>query len=337
MALNTTIFSGSGSAGNEVEQTVSEVPEYVSYAMLFIVSMSIPVVIIPALWAIVIIIKNKKLQTNNNIFLINLLLTDVCIAVVLCCTNGLLTTLYLLGVDMSVDCTLILISFMILVIANKLMFIPMCVDRFIHIAFPFSYKRIVTTKAIKATIITLWMVAIVISISLYINVPLYYIPSLGVCRSTQINLTGVLILSLCFFTPIVLITTTSIYLRQRIIKSNNFFHSVKRNAAQQRKSHKAGRLAEILQEQVKPTLAVFRVGGIDAVLDILIALLAAIASIFTSSSATAFIVIQLMGFLIQYFQSLNHALVYNVDIREKIIGCITMRNKHSKVILLNRE
>ena len=78
-------------------------------------------------------------------------------------------------------------------------------------------------------------------------------------------------------------------------------------------------------------------GGIDAVLDILIVLLAAIANMFTSSSTTAFIVIQLMGILIQYFQSVNHALVYNVDIREKIIGCITMRNKHSKVILLNRE
>ena len=48
-----------------------------------------------------------------------------------------------------------------------------------------------------------------------------------------------------------------------------FFHSVKRNAAQQRKSNKAGRLAEILQEQVKPILAVFCVGGIDAVFDFL--------------------------------------------------------------------
>ena len=49
MALNVTIFSGSGSADNEVEQAVSEVPEYASYAMLFIVSLSIPMVIIPIL------------------------------------------------------------------------------------------------------------------------------------------------------------------------------------------------------------------------------------------------------------------------------------------------
>ena len=139
-----------------VDQTASEVPEYASYVMLFIVSLSIPVVIIPSLLAIAIIVKNKRLQTNNNIFLINLLLTDVGFSRAVCCSVGLLTVLYLLGVNVDVDCRTIVIPVMILVITNKLMFIPTCVDRFIYIAFPFSYKWIVTTKAIIITIITLW-------------------------------------------------------------------------------------------------------------------------------------------------------------------------------------
>ena len=315
MALNITIFSGSGFDDNVVDQAASKVPEYVSYAMLCVLLLSIPVVIVPALLAIVIIVKNKELQTSNNIFLINLLLTDIGFAVALWCTNGFITVLYLLGVSVDADCNLVPIPLMILVIANKLMFIPMCVNRFIHIAVPFSYRRIVTTKTIIATIITLWMVAIVISVFLYINEPLGYIPSLGVCRSTQTNIPGLLILLLCFLIPIVLITITSIYLRQRIIKSNNFSHSVKRNAAQHRKSNKAGRLAEILQEQVKPTLAVFRVGGIDAALDILIVLISVVASSLSPFSTTAFIVTtQLAGIFIQYLQSANHALVYNTDI-----------------------
>ena len=82
MALNTTIFSGSGSADNVANPTAEMVPECLSYAFLCIVLMSVPVVIVPALWAIVIIVKNKKLQTNNTIFLINLLLADVGFAVV---------------------------------------------------------------------------------------------------------------------------------------------------------------------------------------------------------------------------------------------------------------
>ena len=332
--MNATIFSGSGSTENEVDQTAMALPEYVSYIKLCMLLFSIPVVMVPALWAIVIIVKNKKLQTNNNIFLINLLLTDVVFTVVLWCTEGLLTVLYLLDVNVDPDCRIIMIPLVASWLANKLMFLPTCVDRFIHIAFPFSYKRIVTTKIIMTTIITLWMVIILIITLAYINEPYEYIPSVGVCKRKQRNIGQILILLFTLFTSIVLITITSIYLRYRIIKSNNFFHSVKRSAAQQRKSQKAGRLAEILQEQVKPTLAVFRVGGIDAVLDILFALIGVVLIFFSPSSNMAFIATtQFVAIPIQYLQSVNHVLVYNPDIREKIIGCIRMRNKHSKVIM----
>ena len=219
MTLNMTIFSGSGSADSVIKQTTTVIPEYVSYTMLIFVSMNIPVVVIPSVLAIVIIVKNTRLQTNNNFFLINLLFTDIGIAVVLCCYNGLLTVLYLLGVNVDVDCIIILMPAMTLVIG-----MPMCVDQFIHVAFPFSYKWIVTTKAIKITIMTLWMVAIVVSTSLFIELyPFDYIPPLGICRRNQLNIPELLILLLCFLIPIVLITITSIYLRYRIIKSNNFF------------------------------------------------------------------------------------------------------------------
>ena len=295
---------------------------------------SIPVVIVPAFWAIVIIVKNKKLQTNSNIFLINLLLTDVVFAVVQWFTEGLLMVLYLLDVSVDPDCRIIIIPLVVSLLANKLMFLPMCVDRFIHIAFPFSYKCIVTTKRIITTIFTLWMVIIVITVSAYINEPFDYIPSVGVCKRKQTNIFQLLILLLILFISIVLITITSIYLRYRIIKSNNFFHSVKRSAAQETKSRKAGRLAEILQEQVKPTLAVFCVGGIDAVLDIFFALISVVLNFLSPSSTTVFIVTTLfVAIPIQYLQSANHALVYNSDIREKIIGCIRMRNKRSKVTM----
>ena len=334
--MNATIFSGSGSTENEMDQTAAVLPEYVSYIKLCIMLTSIPVVVIPALWAIVIIVKNKKLQTNNNIFLINLLLTDVGFAVVLWCTEGLLTVLYLLDVDVDPDCRIIMIPLMLSFFANKLMFLPTCVDRFIHIAFPFSYKRIVTTKAIMTTIITLWMVTIVITTSIYINEPFDFIPSVGACKRKRTNIPQLLIILFSFITPIVLITITSIYLRYRIIKSNNFFHSVKRSAAQERKSHKAGRLAEILQQQVKPTLAVFRVGGIDVVLDILIALIGIVLNFLSPTGTTGLIVTtQIVGVIIQYLQSANHAVVYNSDIRENMIGCIKMRNKHSTVTVLH--
>ena len=103
-------------------------------------------------------------------------------------TEGLLTILYLLGVIVDPDCRIIIIPLVVSLLANKLMFVPTCVDWFIHIAFPFSYKRIVTMKRIMTTIITMWMVIIVITVSAYINEPFDYILSVGVCKRKQTNI-----------------------------------------------------------------------------------------------------------------------------------------------------
>ena len=69
---------------------------------------------------------------------------------------------------------------------------------------------------------------------------------------------------------------------------------------------------EILQEQVKPTISVFLVGGIDALLDILLGLFSAL-SILSSSGGMAYFVTHFMAILTQYLQSANHALVYNAQ------------------------
>ena len=177
------------------------------------------------------------------------------------------------------------------------------------------------------TIITLWMAAIVAVTILCINQPFEYIPSVGAHKPSQANIPLLLIFHLCFFILIV-VTTTSIYLRHRIIKSKNFFHSVKRNAAQERKSNKAGRLAEILQEQVKPTMAVFRVGGIDAVLDMISAVIITVAALVfpANINIVTFIVTgPLIVYSTQHPKSANHCLLYNFDIQEKMIGCIRPR------------
>ena len=73
--------------------------------------------------------------------------------------------LYLLGVNFDSDYRITMIPNVTLVIANKLMFLPTCVDQFIHIAFPLSYKRIVTTKAIIITIMVVVIVVVTLAYS----------------------------------------------------------------------------------------------------------------------------------------------------------------------------
>ena len=100
-------------------------------------------VIVPALLGIVIIIKNKELQANNTIYLINLLLAivGVTVCIVQLYIYGLLIVLYFLGVNIDIDCRLKMIPRMILVIANKLMhvhsYVCVWIDSFtLHFHFP---------------------------------------------------------------------------------------------------------------------------------------------------------------------------------------------------------
>ena len=44
--------------------------------------------------------------------------------------------------------------------ATDLMFLPVVMDRFLHIACPFSYKRMFTTKRIAIIISGLWLLSI---------------------------------------------------------------------------------------------------------------------------------------------------------------------------------
>ena len=174
--------------------------------------------------------------------------------------------------------------------------------------------------------------------------PTTYIPSLGACRLETINPLFQLILAGPVFISAVLITITCIYLRYRIIKSNKFFHSVKRSAAEEQKSIKAGRLVEILQEQIKPTLSVFIAGGVDGMLNVIHVIIYTVASFNVFSSTEVMYITLFILIPIQLCQSLSHVLsygLYNKKIRERLLDNYCSRkccrSTRSKVVTLNRQ
>ena len=340
MDTNSTLFNESTCTGNDSN---GPVPLYLTYFQLFIQSTLTPLVIIPAVMVIRIILKNAVLKTRNNIFLINLLIADVCTVLFRWLFNTTLMIPYLLGFNITINCTIYLVPMMSLLIATKLMFVPLSVDRFVHIAFPFSYKKIMTTKVIAITISSLWLLSIFVPTVSVVNQPTRYFPSLGTCRLENTSPLLRLFLTAPMIISVVLITITSIYLRYRIIKSNKFFHSVKRSAAKEQISIKAGRLVEILQEQIKPTLSVFIAGGIDGVMNMLFVIIIFISS-FTDSSIVSLYVMQFVLFPIQLCQSLSHILsygLYNKEIRKRLLDNYCSRKccraTRSKVVTLNRQ
>ena len=107
-------------------------------------------------------------------------------------------------------------------------------------------------------------------------------------------------------TTIIIITGTCIYLRYKIIHSKRFFNSLKKSTAEQEKALKVGRMMEILEEQVKPTLSVFIAQGIDAMFNLFGIVFNVVGAVFGAQ-----LVIRFHMFLAtRLFQYCCHAVVY---------------------------
>ena len=175
------------------------------------------------------------------------------------------------------------------------------------------------------------------AIMLVVNQPNKSLPALGTCRLTSTTILPI-VAFIPLWTSILLITVTSIYLRYKIIKSNRFFHSIQRTAADREKSDKAGQLVELLLEQVKPTISVFIVGGFDGFFDLLF-ISFVLSRTFLPTSAHILLV-HLVAIPMQMVRSMAHSLAYgfyNKKIKEKMFTCNKLWPKRSKVIVINRQ
>ena len=130
------------------------------YLSLFGLPLCVLLVTVPALVVIIIILKNRKLrEKSNNIFYVNVLITDVISILVRWIISSTIVISYLLGVP-NVDCNVIMVSHNASLFATDLMFLPVVIDRFLHIACPFSYKKMFTTKRIAIIISGFWLQAL---------------------------------------------------------------------------------------------------------------------------------------------------------------------------------
>ena len=306
--------------------TALELPLFIAYVKMSLLTVALPGVLIPAVLVMCIVVRSKELkeeQPNHRVFLINLLITDVIFILAKVTSNGVLMILHLFGVTININCTAITILTFAPTFATKMMFLPLIIDRFINIAFPLDYKRVMTAKVVKITISGLWLLIVCQSIAISTVHTFLYLPSLGDCVATDSKI----LLQLTTAVPLILsvsfIVFTSVYFYLKIKRSRNFFHQVQQ-AGQEGSATKHGRILEMLQEQLKPALSVFFLGGIDAALNLLIPVL------FTTLRVNLFdedpLVVAIYGLQlgvlpVQLCQSMSHSLAYGLyakKIRNKI-------------------
>ena len=178
MESNDTMNSLNGSTKNPFNQMT--VPLYVSYLKLFISFLAM-LMMVPIIGVAVLIFKNKKLKSKST-FLLNLLAADVVAVLFHWLKNIIIIPLYLIGFSIDVNCRLIVIPIIAAFMATKLLFIPMSIDRFIHVAFPFKYKHIMTTKVTVITIGSMWLFTFLMSVLVGIGQSPETIPAIAACK-----------------------------------------------------------------------------------------------------------------------------------------------------------
>ena len=333
------ISSGFNDSTNEsLSENDLVLSPHVTYLTTLMLLLGTPMVTIPAVFVIHVIMKYEKLQTKNNIFLINLLVSDIILVLTKLAVRGTLITVYLCGADIDASCLFIGLLNAITGFAVKLSFLPVVIDRLLYVAFPFSYKRIVTNKVVTITISAIWLAALSLSLITKVNQTLLYQPSLGECLIIDVQIPGFPIIQLM---TVLVIIMTSVYFWYKIYKSNKFFDNLHTTAAQRKKAITIGKLLEKLQKQLKPTISVLIVGGIDGLLNLFVPLIWIGGQfIFTQDPLVRQAYTRMLIFLVQICQSSSHPLTYGVytkDIREYL--CKLKDHyfpKHSKVIVINK-
>ena len=187
MELNASLFSNA-SSDNETSSTESDTEakpnSFLIYLNLFGLPFGVLLVVVPALSVIIIILKNKQLRKESGkIFYANVLIADVIVALTRWIICSTIIICHLLDVP-NVNCSLVTVALIGSQFATQLMFLPVVIDRFLHIVCPFSYKKMFTIKRMAAIISGLWLLSIAFGVLSLVGEEYTVNPEVDVCEPT---------------------------------------------------------------------------------------------------------------------------------------------------------
>jgi len=333
-----TMFDGS-------EETIYNVtyPLYTTYMKLFGLLLITILVVISTSFVIWVILKNKELRNTNNLLIVNLLITDTICTVIVCCIVASFIIAYILDLDVYHYCDIVVLFIPWLSMGSRMMLLPPAVHRFVCVARPFTHHRVLTKRRIILMIIALWVIPVIILTPMVgdIESRTVYVPSLGSCTVVRNSLSFSYLLTLISFvfsyvSSVLFMTISAVYLHHKIINVRAYIRDLQQSGLAQRKLNKSQRLKELLTEQVKPTIGVFVVGGMDTICSLLIGIILTFVRVY-STPFVQFQTIQTILTPLFLLQSLSHSLSYglwNKNIRDKMCRCYP---KHGRVIVLNRQ
>ena len=319
-----------------------EVSLFATYLIMVVKLIMTFAVIYLAVIVINVIWKTRELHTKYYFFVANLLATDMIAVMVRSGMHYLIVILYLL--DLQSDSASSILRFLVIPIfplfhlMTIMLPITLAIDRMIVIGFPYRHRSIMTTKTAIGILAVMWGLLFILTIIITFTVPVNIVWSLAVVGYHCIIIPFFAIPRL---TSNIFVTAANVFLLYKVIESNRKAKENERLGNEEEKESR--KLVNLLRAQVKPTITLLFIGGIDVIGNMLIVTVYTIIGVLVQPSARIYLE-QFLMFPMIVSLLVAHPLVYGLymkKIRDRLPRCTACQEqwiiRNSKVITLHQQ
>ena len=320
------------------------VPLFATYALMLIISMMLIVTVVPAVFIIHIILTSKELHKKHYYFVVNLMVSDILGAISRFNAKMFIMVLYLLNLNVTAYhilrwINLFLVWMVILThLTSSVSFIPLAVERFITIIFPYRYRNILTNKRAFMMGAGVWVGSAILGIMGIAIVQFEIVVAFG----EHVPVKNIKVLILIGFIvqvfSLLLITSTNISLHHQITTSNKMLKDNQQLDSEDDSQTKTiqGRL-QIFRSHVKLMMSLQLLGGVDSLIRLIYPTMMTLLLLTTLDRATFLLIQQLLLQPLQwsvplYFTHLYLPFIIKLYIR-KLLGNSGNVNQHFVIIV----
>ena len=320
-----------------------EVPFYVTYLNMVIIPVMATVVITPSVMVINVIGWTKELHTRYYYFIASLLGTDIVSITVRSISQCVIMILYLLGSNSDSAQVVLQASifplFTLIHLITIMLPITIAIERMIVIGYPYRHRSILTTRTVFGILAAVLGVSVTLTAMITIVVSVDVVWPLGLVYYDATVAPFVVFPRL---TSAIFIIVANSFLFYKVYESNRKAKENER-LGNEEEAKKFEKLIQLLRMQMKPTITLLLVGGIDVIGNVLISFMYTTIKVSTEPNTT-FYLEQFLMYPISVSLLLCHPLVYGVymkKIRGRLPRCVSCQNlcnaqRSSRVVRLHQ-
>ena len=196
--------------------------------------------------------------------------------------------------------------------------ITLTIERMIVIGFPYRHRNIMTTKTVISILVGMWGLSLILAIIITIIVPVYIEWSFA---AFSFHTTIILFFGLTQLTSVIFITAANVFLQYKVIVSNRKAKENER-LGNKEEARRFQKLVKLLHAQVKPTITLLLVGGIDVIGNVFISFMYIVTEVSVEPSKNIYLKQFLIIPLVISLFPLAYGL-YMKKIRKRLPNCCT--------------